>query len=507
MQLFLGWARLMKCFDLPGHDATRDQAVVGVARVINAYLFTGIPSNVGKLSVNDLAGHLRRMLRDDPTLIRDLQVAGDLTFLERAPALIVEQHIWNGVFQAGTNQIFDLMKHYDADLAWELMRDDGFELDLSNEAMPAHDAPILKVMDVLHTQKDRDLFCSIVRRAAKLPSDLSWPIYLHKNATPLLQATLLERQSLYNAFTSVRHHSAEYRYVHSLVYEASLSLGLQDRLPATQDLFARVNKAIKTPSETCYPWLLMGQQEQLLECLMEMDQASLNSHMSYLLEYKFPIQGSFVAGETPAKMALSKAGLAATIDALDPSIWCTAIDAEIKRLSFQEKLHLLDIAARRAPEYFLQAFKAQSSSLQIDITIALVDMLADHPCKSSERVASYRLGAGLLQIHRGSFETTDTSLTFESGHLSMDPVMIDLVAAMLEEMIGREGSEYDVSSFPANNTAFFLQHDLLSQEDVRIAMKMRGIVEAVSEVKLPKAVMQKMAPAQRDSLMSRDLGL
>ncbi|AXH60068.1 hypothetical protein [Pseudomonas amygdali] len=507
MQLFLGWARLLKHFDLPDHHATHDEMVAGVAKVIRAYLFGSIPANIGKLSSDQFAGHLRRILGKDPSLIRELQIAGDLTFLEYAPALSNEKHIWGGLFQAGTHQIFDLMEHYDADLAWELMRDDGFQLDLSSEATPYHDAPILKIMDLLNTHEDRSQFCAIVERASRLPPDLSWPLYLHKNANQELQELLLCRQSLYNAFTPRRHHSAEYRYIHSTVYEASLSLGLKGRLPASEDLFARVNRALKDTTQAQYPWLLTGDQEKLLECLMTMDQPSLDQHFGYILADRFPIQGSYVDGATPMKMALSKAGIAAAIDAFDPSLWQKVIDAELSRLQFQERLWLLDIAARRAPEYFIQAFNAESASFQIDITIDLVGMLTAHPCRASEEVASFRLGAGLLQIHRSAFESIDTSMTFEFGHLSTDPVTIKLVTSMLEQMISREDSEYDVSSFPDSNTVFFMVNDLLSQEDVRIAMKMKSMQEAVASVRLPRSVLQKMTPSQRDLVLGADLGL
>lgn len=507
MQIFLGWARLTKHFDLPGQHATHDEMVAGVARVIRAYLFESIPANIGKLSAGEFAGHLRRMLGKEPALIRELQIAGDLTFLEYASALSNEKHIWGGVFQAGTNQIFDLMEHYDAELAWELMRDDEFQLDLSNEATPHHDAPILKVMDLLNTPEDRSQFCAIVERAGRLPPDLSWPLYLHKNAPPELQAVLLQRQSLYNAFTPRQYHSAEYRYIHNTVYEASLSLGLKGRLPDSQALFARVNRALKDSTEAQYPWLLTGDQEKLLECLMDMEQPSLDKHFGYIFSDRFPIQGSYVAGATPMKMALSKAGIAAAIDAFDPSLWQKVIDAELGRLQFQESLWLLDIAARRAPEYFIQAFNAESASFQIDITNGLVGMLTEHPTRKSEKIASFRLGAGLLQIHRGAFESVDTSMTFEFGHLGTDPAMINLVTSMLEHMIKREDSEYDVSSFSDGNTAFFLVNDLLSQKDVRIAMKMKCVQEAVASVRLPKAVMQKMTPAQRDLVLGSDLGL
>jgi len=507
MQIFLGWARLMKHFDLPGHHATHEEMVAGVAKVIRAYLYDDIPANIGKLSASEFAGHLRRLLSKEPALIRELQIAGDLTFLEYAPALSNEKHIWDGVFQAGTNQIFDLMVHYDAELAWELMREDGFQLDFSNEGTPHHDAPILKVMDLLNTPEDRNRFCALVERARRLPPDLSWPLYLHKNATHELQAVLLQRQSLYNAFTPRQYHSAEYRYIHNTVYEACLSLGLKGRLPASEALFARVNRALKEPTEAQYPWLLTGDHEKLLECLMDMEQTILDKHFNYILADRFPIQGSYVAGATQMKMAFSKAGIAAAIDAFEPSFWQKVIDAELGRLQFQERLGLLDIAARRAPEYFIQAFNAESASFQIDITIGLVGMLTEYPSRKSEEIVSFRLGAGLLQIHRGAFESIDTSMTFEFGHLSTDPLMINLVTTMLEQMINREGSEYDVSSFPDSNIVFFLVNDLLSQEDVRIAMKMKCVQEAVAGVRLPKAVMQKMTPTQRDLVLGSDLGL
>ena len=507
MQLFLGWARLLNYFELPGHDATREQAIKAVAKVINTYLFSEIPNHMAKFTVGELAGHLRRMLRDDPSLIRELQIAGDLTFLEHAPALAKEKHIWDGVFQSGTNQIFDLMKHYDGELAWELMRDHGFELALSNDATPALDAPILKVMDALYTEEDRNHFCTVVAKASRLPSDLTWSVFLHKNATPELQAVLLDKQSIYNAFTPIRKHSAEYRYVHSQVYEVCLFLGLKGRLPCADDLFARVNKAMKNTGSDQYPWLLLGDQSKLMACLFDMSEHEVDKHFGYILADRFPIQGAFVSGATPTKMAASKAGVAAAIDAYDPAIWNRVIDAEIDRLKFGDNLGLLEIATRRAPGYFMQAFRAQSASLQIDLVNGIVSMLQAHPCSPLEGIASFRLGAGLLQIYRSPFEASGTSLSFEFGHLSTDSVMIDQVSAMLEEMISRDGSEYDVSSFTTENIAFFLACDLLSQEDVRIAMKMRGVVDAVSEKKLPKTVMQKMAPAQRDLLLGRDLGL
>lgn len=507
MHQFLNWARGLNGFVILSEGITHSERIDDVAKVINLFLGDELSDVIKSIHMDDFLNHLKDVLSSDPDVVRSLQLIG-INFMAPLHNTMSERSLSGHVFGDGESARMLYLKAYRPEIAWENWRLNRQPVKVDEGSIPSPDSELVQIMDLVERTGEQDEFADLIESTAHLPSDLTWTLYLHKGATAALQRTLLKKQQVFNPFSGLLNHNRDYRYIHHCVAEACLHLGLRGSLPEPKELFARVNETLVFESRlTSYPWLLIGDQEKLTECLIDLDQKALDYHVDYLYTGKFPMPGSYIPGETELKKALAKAGAVSALDAVGSHAWRKMIDQEINRIFFNEHAVFLDIAVRREPEHFMKVFEAQSDSNRIDITSSLVGMLVTKDCRSGKLLQTHRIGNFSISIYSGASGYVESSLEYEFGTIGHDQAMIEMVGSMINMMSKTPDGEYDISSFDGNTAAFFLRHDLLDQNDVRQAMKSESVRKALSGVKLSRSVVQKMTPSQRDHVMGRDLGL